>query len=377
MSLETTFPGVDRRLKELDGWRAMSVLLVIAHHLGTYQYRRFVAPHLRLASVFEHIGPLGVRVFFVISGFVICRLLILEEARYGSVSLKSFYIRRVFRILPPLVVYLAVVWLLLSTGLVLEAWWGVFTAGLFLYDIIPAEVPGKLGSWFVGHTWSLAVEEQFYLTFPGLWILLRKFGRGRVFIGTFFLFAGWNLLSAVRGWNYFMGPNGRSGFGYICCGVILATFETRARAIVRAIPALLVVAVVLSLLWHPADFFGWKAALYDSLYMPPAIGLALIFSLECESPLRLLLCWKPVQAVGLTSYGIYLWQQLFTAPPRFYFGAGRWIPHLLPLLLLIIPSSYFLVEKPAMRLGRKLAGRVRQIQAQRVLAGKSCSEELA
>lgn len=351
----------DRRLKELDGWRAISVLLVIAHHLGSYRFRSIIAPHLRVSSMFAGFGPLGVRVFFVISGFVICRLLILEENAYGSVSLKSFYIRRAFRILPPLVLYLGTIWLLLATGVVLEAWWGVIVAGLFLYDIRPLEVPGMAGSWMVGHTWSLAVEEQFYLTFPGAWVLLRKFGRGRVFIATFFVLVAWNVVSAIKGWNDFLGPNGRAGFGAICCGVIIATFEKRARAIARATPTLLMVVVLLTLLYHSRDYLSWKTALFESLYMPPAIGLALMFSLEHDSPLRTLLCWKPLQLIGITSYGIYLWQELFTAPPRFYFGAGKVIPNLLPLLLVIVPISYTFIERPAMRLGRKLAGRGRAL----------------
>jgi len=62
------------------------------------------------AAVFSNIGPLGVKVFFVISGFVICRLLILEEKRNSNVSLKGFYIRRVFRILPPLYLYSGSSW---------------------------------------------------------------------------------------------------------------------------------------------------------------------------------------------------------------------------------------------------------------------------
>jgi peptidoglycan/LPS O-acetylase OafA/YrhL len=343
------------RLRELDGWRAISVLLVIAHHLGAFQYGHIVAPHLRSAAVFSNIGPLGVKVFFVISGFVICRLLILEEKRNSNVSLKGFYIRRVFRILPPLYLYLAVLGLLLAFGLIHETWSGICSSAFFLYDFVPA----MRGGWGVGHTWSLAVEEQFYLTFPILWVLTRKLGRGRVFLGIFCLLAAWNLWAAMANWNQITVPSTRAGYACICWGVVLASFETRARAVGRKIPSLVAAALSLILLWHPVGFSTWRSALYESVYMPLAIGTVLVFSLECTLWFRTVLCWKPVQAIGLSSYGIYLWQQLFTGPAEFYTATGKPIQFFLQLLLVIVPLSYFFVERPLMRLGRSLANRVR------------------
>jgi peptidoglycan/LPS O-acetylase OafA/YrhL len=345
------------RLRELDGWRAVSVLLVILSHLGAYQYQRFVSPHVHLAATFANFGPLGVKVFFVISGFVICRLLILEEKRYGDVSLKGFYIRRAFRILPPLYLYLLLLSLLLAAGLIVESWGAIRSAALFLYDIVPA----RPADWrfFVGHTWSLAVEEQFYLTFPTLLVLTLKIGRGPFFFGLFGLLAAWNFVCSLHGWNQFTTPPVRSGFACISCGVLMALFETRARAIARTIPTLVVAAVGLTLFWHPNDTLSWVSALYDSVYTPLAIALVLIFSLARELRLRAFLCWKPVQAVGLTSYGIYLWQELLTAPSGFYTASGKPISRMLPLLFVIIPLSWFFIEKPAMRLGRSLSEKVR------------------
>ena len=77
-TLQPERPKGGSRLKELDGWRAFSVWFVIAHYLGTYRYRRLVAPRTHLAPIFENLGSFGVRIFRVISGFVICRLVILE-----------------------------------------------------------------------------------------------------------------------------------------------------------------------------------------------------------------------------------------------------------------------------------------------------------
>jgi peptidoglycan/LPS O-acetylase OafA/YrhL len=133
------------RLSELDGWRAVSVMPVILHHLASFQHRGILARHHHLVPMFRYFGPLGVRVFFVISGFVICRLLILEEDRYGTFSLKAFYIRRVFRIFPPLFLYLVGLILLLAFGLIVETYSGIANGAFFLYDLTPA----KTGGWFI------------------------------------------------------------------------------------------------------------------------------------------------------------------------------------------------------------------------------------
>ena len=158
------------RIKELDGWRALSVLLVIIDHFSIFRIGDPLAPHHKLDQFLQDAGPLGVRVFFVISGFVICRLMVVEESRYGVVSLRGFYLRRAFRILSPFGLYLAAVCLLFGAGFLNGSWRGIASGALFLCDLKPA----SHASWLVSHTWSLAVEEQFYLVFPALWVLAGK-----------------------------------------------------------------------------------------------------------------------------------------------------------------------------------------------------------
>jgi peptidoglycan/LPS O-acetylase OafA/YrhL len=338
------------RLRELDGWRAISVLLVILHHIGSYQHPRLVSRFFVLAHLVRFGGPLGVKTFFVISGFVICRLLISEESSYGSVSLKAFYCRRVFRILPPLYTYLAAVCLLSSLGLIQGDWRGILSAALFLRDFSFWHV-----NWLVGHTWSLAVEEQFYLIFPAMWLLTPKRWRGRVFLAAYLFCVAWNLSLAHPGHDNVI----REGFACISCGVLMAIHEGRARRLQNRVPIFIVALVAVMLLIHPTGIGTWQAVTYECVIVPPAIGLVLFFSMERGRWLQAFLCSKPLQAIGVTSYGIYLWQQMFTAPKVSFSGAGEVIPWLLPLLCIVVPLSYFLIEKPAMRYGKSLSRRVR------------------
>lgn len=204
------------------------------------------------------------------------------------------------------------------------------------------------------------MEEQFYLVFPGTWVLTPKRCRSQVFLGAFFLCAAWNLSMVYAGWDTLTSSNTRTGFACIACGVLMAIHERRARSMANGVPAFIVALVALTLLLHPVRSDSWQAALYESLLVPPAIGLVLLFSLGRGAWLRAFLCSKPVQAVGLTSYGIHLWQQPFTAPKTYFSAAGQIIPLLLPLLCLIVPLSFFLIEKPAMRYGKFLSRRTRE-----------------
>jgi peptidoglycan/LPS O-acetylase OafA/YrhL len=97
-------------------------------------------------------GNRGVSVFFVISGFLITSLLLKEEQVTGQISIQAFYIRRVFRILPPFWIFLVVVAVLWKSGTIETSWANLGIAFTFLRDYIS-------GDWWTGHSWSLSVEE--------------------------------------------------------------------------------------------------------------------------------------------------------------------------------------------------------------------------
>lgn len=150
-----------RYFSELDGLRAISVLLVLAVHMRDPLWRPL------------H-GYLGVTVFFVISGWLITTLLLREQRREGHISLRGFYIRRAFRILPLYYLALIVFSLAVAAGLADDA--GDYGHRLTFFLTFSNEFAGP-GTF--GHSWSLGVEEKFYFLWPLLAFVLPMTARRR------------------------------------------------------------------------------------------------------------------------------------------------------------------------------------------------------
>ena len=155
-----------RRIPSLDGMRAVAIgIVILAHALGTrhFLYRK------QVYEVVGDLGPLGVRIFFIISGFLITSILLQELGQTGCVSLRRFYLRRAFRIFPAFYCFLGV--MLLATwcmgySIPFAEWTAAAT-----YSINYLEHR----DWYLTHCWSLAVEEQFYLLWPlTIWWLGRR-----------------------------------------------------------------------------------------------------------------------------------------------------------------------------------------------------------
>jgi peptidoglycan/LPS O-acetylase OafA/YrhL len=159
----------DRYLPTLDGWRSIAIAMVVSSHCLTTASARDGGGGVINLLTFR-LGTFGVMLFFAISGFLICTRLLVEQEATGSISLRSFYIRRVFRILPPAYAYLVAVVALALAGLLVAGWADIAGAAFFFRNYVPSD------SWFTGHFWSLAIEEHFYLLWPPI---LVAFGRKR------------------------------------------------------------------------------------------------------------------------------------------------------------------------------------------------------
>jgi len=158
---------VPARIDYIDAWRFLAVVMVIQSHIFVYSGLKItlLAPYL---DPLDRLGELGVLIFFVISGFVICSGLVAEKSRTGTICLSAFYVRRFYRIIPPLWLYLSSLLMLSMAGIIEISPQQAFTSASFLCNM-----PFPEGcSWFAGHTWTLAYEEQFYLLFPLLMLFV-------------------------------------------------------------------------------------------------------------------------------------------------------------------------------------------------------------
>ena len=297
-----------QRIRHIDAWRFIAVSMVIQSHLIIFSNFSFLVatyPFLRSLSRF---GDLGVLIFFFISGFVICRGLMQERAAASTVSLKAFYVRRAFRILPPLWLYLA------ALALLAGVWRSVSVtpaqlgkSALFLCNI---DFPGGC-SWLAGHTWSLAYEEQFYLVFPLVFMVLGLTVRPKLLLVMLSLMVSASLGLRAVGSDWWAGY--LSHMIFMLTGCAAALYWHRLGLICRGLSvrgwltALTLLAACVGLLPFPIEAYV-KTVLY-----PPLIGLVVLGTPISHPKVRAFFQNPLLAYLGKISYTAYLWQQLATA----------------------------------------------------------------
>ncbi|MEX2393016.1 MAG: acyltransferase [Actinomycetota bacterium] len=298
-----------RRLRyrpDLDGLRAIAVLAVMAYHSAPYLSR------FRLRG-----GFLGVDVFFVLSGYLITSLLLEEQKVNGAIQMRSFYARRALRLVPALVLAFGVGYASVQIlGSNLEGYpYGLSVLFAALY----------VGNWFqpfagglgvLGHTWSLAVEEQYYLVWP--WVVARGCvntrRRRRMVVGT----ASAALIVGVVRWVlYEVGPE-QTGFFWtiaradgVLWGSALAMAISewpaatrhlfRPVAVAVAAGAIVIVVTLMVSTQHPFVFRGGLAI----ACVATTVVIGHLVTAD-RSPVARLLALQPLPAIGRISYGLYL-----------------------------------------------------------------------
>jgi peptidoglycan/LPS O-acetylase OafA/YrhL len=343
-----------RYIPTLDGWRAMAILLVVAHHAGT----AFYGEHEYYDKSLTRFGTWGVPVFFALSGLLITKLLLEEFDVTGRISLKSFYIRRAFRILPPAAIF---IFSLAAMGLLVSR--TELASSLFFFRNY---LPDSLGGIYTVHFWSLAVEEHFYLIWPGLlvWIGVRRGLPTAAAISV--ALALW--MSGDYHYHLFarLFPNVTSEYrsdmrldGLFCgCSMAFLLNRPASREWLRRyyswwVGVLAAAAIAFCLKYQPYLATFWIDILIPLLM----VGTTLHPGWAVSRVLDL----KPVKWVGRISYSLYIWQQFFLVPswePKPFPMLQKW-PLNLVLLLLCASASYYLIEKPLIRVGHKLAARFR------------------
>lgn len=298
-------PGTGGRIPALDGLRGIAVTAVLLFHTSSSPLPG---------------GYLGVDLFFVLSGFLITGILLTEARRDGRIALGSFWLRRARRLAPPLLLLLlllGIVRSLLPQGFseawradILAAltyttnWWEIAQSGDYFAQFGPVSP--------VQHTWSLAIEEQFYLLFALFMALVarRRIGRRPLLVLLLVATVGsiatmlWATMSGDLAWAYF-GTVPR--LQALLIGAMLAVLLRAGpgpAALARwrdpvGVVGLLGLAVLLAGTWPPT---------FGPLYTVVALcAAAVIWSAVGGGRLAGLLAWRPLVLLGLISYGVYLW----------------------------------------------------------------------
>lgn len=365
-------PSSGRYMAGLDGLRALAVLAVIAYHLDPG-----LAPG----------GLLGVGVFFVLSGYLITDLLAAEWKRSGRIAMKPFLLRRARRLLPAMFLMLAAVglWLALfepsrlvslkgdATAAVLYVsnWWFVFHEVSYFEQFGP---PSPLG-----HLWSLAVEEQFYLLWPIIFAFGLRFAprRGKLIA---LIAAGAAASALAMAFLYepgtdpsrvYYGTDTRA-FGLLIGAALAVVWPSAKLSALRVTPLARVVldgigtAGLIAVLLMMARTGEYDASLYRGGMVVLSVAAAVVVAVAAHPASRLgaWLGWKPLRWLGVRSYGIYLWHYpvIVLTRPAVQTGETDWVLATLQLAATIVLAalSWRYVEEPIRRgIVRKLWMRLR------------------
>ncbi|HEX5135337.1 MAG TPA: acyltransferase [Planctomycetota bacterium] len=356
------------RIRGFDGLRALAATSVVLTHLGLLRW----LGKSPLRTMVEG-GP-AVQLFFALSGFLITALLVRERQAFGRVSVKYFYARRACRIFPPYFVLLGAVAALHFALAYVSKREGLVAAAVYLYNF----QPWRHWDPFLGHLWSLAVEEHFYLLWPVTFAVLYP-RRKRALVTGSLLVCLFAVLVQLRlppwfardyvphRWTCFAGTSILLG----CVAAVLSCdteYAPRWGPLLRSRGALLLAA----LLW--ANGFVVPAEMPLAYHLRGA-GFALlvawIYGNQGGRAARALEV-APLRYVGTISYGVYLYHGLFvtTGPERVAGHAwppARWLGVL--LLAVAAPVSYRFFESRFIRLGKRFRQREKVVVRERELVG--------
>jgi peptidoglycan/LPS O-acetylase OafA/YrhL len=343
-----------KRVRTLDGLRGVAILLVVAGH--TVQHLQPLHEGVRHWLYLFANPNAGVRLFFVLSGYLITELLLREQETSGGISLRAFYWRRVLRIFPAFYVYLLTVTLIdlwKPAGITPQTW---VAAASFTWNYATFWVTGPPeGTWNLGHLWTLSVEEQFYLFWPAV-LALAGARRG---LGIAALLIAWCPLARVG--TYFLFPEQRGQLNMmfhtgvdslmIGCATAMLLRRERVRARLAASGGVLAALAALWLLvLSPlmAHFVrGSPIVVGFTLDALAAAGICAWVHHTPGQSIQLLLGRGPLPALGLISYSLYLWQQLFLGPTGWLAHGNIAAPVLSSFAAALL--SYLMIEQPLLR----------------------------
>jgi peptidoglycan/LPS O-acetylase OafA/YrhL len=279
-----------------------------------------------------------------------------EYTKNGSVSLKRFYARRALRLLPASYAFIACVCLLWLAGMVHLQARDIWCAVTYTVNYLPGR------SWQIGHLWSLSVEEQFYLIWPCAFVLLglRRAGwvaAGVILFGPVARSVSWLFLRGTPYYDLEMFPMVADS---LATGCLLAKvggwLEGKNWYLQLFRPVYSLGLVILILLINRSAGYT-VVGVFGTTVLNVSLAILIHRSVYCSRDwVGVFLNWKPIAFVGVLSYSLYLWQQLFLNR-----NSGAWVnafPQNLFFTVTAALGSYFLLEKPFLRLRDRLRAKM-------------------
>jgi len=356
------------RIPSLDGLRAISIVLVMGLH--TLQ-RHDLSHHSSFLWYALFNGGTGVYIFFVISGYLITSLLLHEQSRTGGISLGSFYLRRAFRILPPLYFYVAVVALCAALGRLALPRIDLLSALFFFHNYAATSM-----GWSVEHFWSLSVEEQFYLIWPVVLILcLSRPGPLGRRLALRFAVVVIAISPAIRVGSFRLhntywhnGGMFQMAADSLMFGCVVALLQgtPRFEKLYLRVTRLwwLPPAIILFCMTMDARFQNYWSLPIGLTIEGAAIAAFMLWCVRNpRSAVGRFLNLRPVAYVGVLSYSAYLWQTLFLHHGSVQLFGGSTLANTFPgdwiAVFAAALFSYHIIEKPSLRLRTALTRRHR------------------
>jgi peptidoglycan/LPS O-acetylase OafA/YrhL len=362
-------PSVERYVPALDGMRAGAVLMVILAHFGL---ERFIP------------GGFGVTAFFWISGFLITGQLVAELDRSGRVDFTRFYIRRFLRLMPAAFVYITIAGIAFTLAggtLTLVGWLAAFFYGANYYDIFIEYRSLPSGAFNpLGHLWSLAVEEHYYIFWPLLLAMLhRRRAALKVLVGLCVAVVLWRLFlfqacyigqepgpaGGICGqfvaYRNYKGTDTRLdsiAWGALVAMLAASTWRVQLAQLLgsRAVQIVALGALLLTFMIRNNEFREvWRYSIQGialSVLIPAVIGT--------QSPLRTLLELPLFVWIGRLSYSLYLWHWGSVTFADWAFPAHdfAWLACAVGVTCLGAGFSYYAIERPMIGLRRRAGSHV-------------------
>lgn len=333
---------------QLDGLRALAMIGVLYVHFWDG------------APVTEHVR---VTLFLVVSGFLITHILITAKERGGNIVVRNFYIRRLLRLFPALIVCFAVAWVFDADGFRSSAIWHLLSVSNIYFAIHEQIKP-----WVVGHLWSLNLLEQFYLVWP---LVILYFGVKTIYVlvliglSTLIFFHTNANEVGINGWWLFL----LFSFDPILTGVFFYLLQ-RQKVVLEVMTSRLAIVVALAVLASP--FFLWDAFGHSKSYRifsQAALGIIVVGAFKgYRGPIGWLLQSPPAQFVATISYGVYVyhlmaWYLVVQFYPGLFAKGPLTFAVLSALTIAFATASWYLLEEPVSRLKKAFPVRSTHSQA--------------